>query len=916
MKLTERFRDWLKSFDDLRFELFGAGALVPALSMGSEAAGYGAEGGPLVLFSASDDDERRIRAGRRRPSKTEPEERERAEAPERKRPSAGRPPTSTARPATPPRPSSTPRPSSSPRPSGTGGKPLPLPSLGSLAGAVGGLKINPMIIVGVIIFVLICCVPLFLIFGGGSLLSGITDPGTDQQGVGAVVTAVTPAIEEAGPEFEQPAATAVAAPTLPSINFAPPSTTTQGQSWLIMLYQDADDKILEHDILLDLNEAEKVGSSDRVFIVSQIDRYAGGYDGDGNWTSTRRYLLNQDDDLNRINSPLLADLGELNMADGQTLVDFVSWAVANYPADKYVLIMADHGMGWPGGWSDPAPGAAGDRSIPLASAIGDQLYLMEIDEALTQIREQTGIGYFELIGMDACLMGHLEVFSALAPHAHYAVASQETEPALGWAYTSFLGALTANPDMSGAELAEAIVNSYVSEDQRVVDNQARAEFLRQGSPLGGLFSLLGGGGGGTMSAEQLAHQLQQDITITAMDLSQIPSLLDSVNNLALALQGGGQKAVAGARNYAPSFTSIFGSNVPPSYIDLGSFVQLLMREGNGDWQFAGNQVLAAIDGAVVAERHGPNKQGATGVSIYFPNSQLYGSPVTGPQSYVAMAERFADVSLWDDYLAYHYTGRGFQPTDQIIVVPDSSVPVVAPGGGDVTISAITASGDTAAPGEPVLLSANVSGEDIGYIYFFTGFYDQQANSIFVADNDYLESGQTREIDGHYYPDWGDGSPFVLEFEWEPLMFAISDGTETVLAALSPQDYGKTAEDAVYTVDGIYTYASGESRSARLYFRDGLLRQVFGFTGDGTTGAPREIIPTEGDRFTVLEKWFDLDANGRVTAVTTQDGGSLTFGSQMFTWEELDAAPGVYIVGFIVEDLDGNQYEVYTQIMVE
>ena len=31
-----------------------------------------------------------------------------------------------------------------------------------------------------------------------------------------------------------------------------------------MLYQDADDKILEKDIFLDLNEAERVGSTDQV----------------------------------------------------------------------------------------------------------------------------------------------------------------------------------------------------------------------------------------------------------------------------------------------------------------------------------------------------------------------------------------------------------------------------------------------------------------------------------------------------------------------------------------------------------------------------------------------------------------------------------------------------------------------------
>jgi hypothetical protein len=119
------------------------------------------------------------------------------------------------------------------------------------------------------------------------------------------------------------------------------------------------------------------------------------------------------------------------------------------------------------------------------------------------------------------------------------------------------------------------------------------------------------------------------------------------------------------------------------------------------------------------------------------------------------------------------------------------------------------------------------------------------------------------------------------------------------------------------VEGIFTYADGgESRYARLYFSDGLLRQVFGFTGEGGTGAPREIIPQSGDRFTVLDKWLDLDQNGRVAQVARQEGGMLTFGDQMFTWEELDAAPGEYIVGFIVEDLDGNAHQVYERVSVE
>jgi len=196
-----------------------------------------------------------------------------------------------------------------------------------------------------------------------------------------------------------------------------------------MLYQDADDKILEQDIYVDLNEAERVGSSDRVNIVAQMDRFKGGYKGDGNWTGAGRFYVTQDDDLGRVESQVLADLGEIDMSDPRTLVDFVTWAMAAYPADKYALILSDHGMGWPGGWSDPTATGGADRSIPLTGALGDQLYLHELDAALDEIRATTGLDKFELIGMDACLMGHLEVFAALAPHAPWEEAARITSRA-------------------------------------------------------------------------------------------------------------------------------------------------------------------------------------------------------------------------------------------------------------------------------------------------------------------------------------------------------------------------------------------------------------------------------------------------------------------------------------------------------
>jgi hypothetical protein len=175
------------------------------------------------------------------------------------------------------------------------------------------------------------------------------------------------------------------------------------------------------------------------------------------------------------------------------------------------------------------------------------------------------------------------------------------------------------------------------------------------------------------------------------------------------------------------------------------------------------------------------------------------------------------------------------------------------------------------------------------------------------------------VNGVYYPDWGEGD-FTMEFEWEPVVFAIDDGNQRVLALFTPQSYGRSFEEAVYTVDGIYGFADGsEARRARLYFRNGSLRQVFGFTNEGDAdapGAPREIYPQPGDQFTILETWMDLDSQGNVVRKATQEGGTLTFADSMFSWIDLDAAPGAYVVGFVVEDLDGNTREVFGQVTVE
>jgi hypothetical protein len=417
-----------------------------------------------------------------------------------------------------------------------------------------------------------------------------------------------------------------------------------------------------------------------------------------------------------------------------------------------------------------------------------------------------------------------------------------------------------------------------------------------------------------VSASQLAARLEKNVTLTAVDLERLPGLMSSVNDFVYALQGEEQSLVAEARSYAQSYTSIFGREVPPAYIDLGHYAALVGRNTrDGSVSQAADEVLSSLSQFVIAEKHGPGKPGSTGVAIYFPNSTLYSSPLTGPQSYTEIAGRFAEFSLWDDFLAFHYHDRTFRPQDTIPVVPSGGL-TRAPGQGSVTVSQITASSNVAAPNQPVRLSADLSGQNIGYIYLFVGYFDSSSNSIYIADSDYLESPNVRELNGVYYPEWSEA--FTLAFNWDPVVFAVSDGRDTYPALFSPESYGLTFEEAIYSVEGLYTFArTGDSLNARLYFQNGALIAVYGFTGAQEAAAPREITPEPGDSFTLFEKWLDLAPNGSVRETVYQPGETFLFGPQVFTWEQLFAAPGEYIVGFIIEDLDGNQYPVYTQMTV-
>ncbi|MFN8454020.1 MAG: clostripain-related cysteine peptidase [Anaerolineae bacterium] len=769
----------------------------------------------------------------------------------------------------------------------------------------------------------------------------------------------------------QPTGAAISKPPTAASQPSANKPAAQGEAeWTILLYQDADDEVLEQDIMTDFNEAELIGSTDQVNIVAQVDRYDGAFDGMGDWTSTKRFYITQDDDLNSIGSEELEDLGETNMADGQTLIDFITWGVANFPARKYALILSDHGAGWPGGWMDPDPGGMGPDEVAVAQLFGvDGLWLMEMDNALAEARTQTGIDKFEMIGFDACLMGQLEVFTALEPHANYAVASQEVEPALGWAYASFLSQLVEDPQMDGEQLSGLIVQSYIDQDMRIVDPEQRQQLLRQNFNYEG-----------DADPAEVAQVMGKKITLTAVRLGAIPAINAAVDQLATTLVGVDPEAVAQARAYAQSFESVFGEGPPSPFIDLGHFLQLMIDVTNNNKNVvaATQGVAQALLDAIIAEKHGNDRPGATGFTIYFPTSDIFNA--ADNVGYTTVAQRFAESSRWDDFLAAYYTGEapqqfnrpdenapqqpaeinltqaelnqlkadinylatlgyvpeempdilvqeGGYPPDLIQALIDSGV--FSSGGSSRAISAaslanlskpiqvepLQLSAEIAKPGEPITIKTGISGDRLAFVYSFIGRFLPRDDVLLIEDMDYILSDQTQEVLGKKYPVWPKEG-LEVEFDWEPIVYAVSDGQTKIKALFDPAAYD--AEQPTYSVNGIYRPAQGKERFAKIYFQNDVMTEIIGFTSGITQalGAPRQITAQPGDKFTVLERGDDLRQEGEAGRESyVHEGGTLTFGEQPFTLETTPAPSGNYVVGIIAEDLDGKKYEQYEGLFV-
>ena len=143
---------------------------------------------------------------------------------------------------------------------------------------------------------------------------------------------------------------------------------------------------------------------------------------------------------------LKKNMGNGAMTDPATLTEFIKYCKKNFPGNRNELIFWDHGGGslTGYGYDEKHPGSG---SMTLAG----------IDTALKNANMK-----FDFIGFDTCLMATVENAQMLSKYADYMIASEETEPGVGWYYTNWLNNLAADTSRPTLDIGKDIIDDFVT----------------------------------------------------------------------------------------------------------------------------------------------------------------------------------------------------------------------------------------------------------------------------------------------------------------------------------------------------------------------------------------------------------------------------------------------------------------------
>jgi hypothetical protein len=324
------------------------------------------------------------------------------------------------------------------------------------------------------------------------------------------------------------------------------------------------------------------------------------YDGPGT-NDTTRYLVQPNGayttGTNRWN------VGELNMGNRDTLANFVTWAMDQYPADHYYLSVDDHGNGAYGISWDPNSG-------------NDQLTPPELYEALKSATHN-GQRKIDIFDYEACLMGLAENAYDLREWVNYVVFSEQ----ISWGLNTYPRYFS---DLAAADTPLTV-------GQRIVDRY-HAEAL-------------------TADGHGYPH------TISLIDTSKMVNVGNAVTNFGDTIRAVNTQARKDAIKAARNASQAFAADMAATDYRRAEYIDLWDLADHAS-SLASTQAAAvktAVTQAVVRERHASggaggyvwNHSGAHGLSIYYPPSESS----SAFSSYVAPTiYQMSQDGSWDEFL--------------------------------------------------------------------------------------------------------------------------------------------------------------------------------------------------------------------------------------------------------------------------
>jgi hypothetical protein len=214
----------------------------------------------------------------------------------------------------------------------------------------------------------------------------------------------------------------------------------QPREWTVLCYFNGNSD-LESEMENSLKGLESAGSDEKIAFVAQMARESKGGEAERIFIKKPKWMgFKNDSEITKLP-------GKTNMADPNTLKDFLSWGMKSYPASHYAVILNGHGYGFAGSLPD--------------SVSNDVLLSTELKSAVDTLTKETG-QKIDVMGIDSCLMANAETAHAIKDSVNFLIGSEEVLVSGNWGYEEFAAKMKAEANGDGlsvADVLKAVVNS-------------------------------------------------------------------------------------------------------------------------------------------------------------------------------------------------------------------------------------------------------------------------------------------------------------------------------------------------------------------------------------------------------------------------------------------------------------------------